>query len=77
MTKLNEYFNQTAYQPTWFIGDRVKGTWNKIPFVGTVANDSCIDATPIVSVFLDLPVVYKSKIYNIISINPNDVKELK
>ena len=59
MGNLADYFDKIAYKPKWFIGDRVYGKWNKIPFVGTVGNDSCPDGvTPRVSVHLDLPIKY-------------------
>ena len=38
MPNYAEYFKSNRSQPTWFIGDRVSGRWNKIPFIGTVGN---------------------------------------
>ena len=75
MGNLADYFDKIAYKPKWFIGDRVYGKWNKIPFVGTVGNDSCPDGvTPRVSVHLDLPVKYKDKVYNILFVEHKDIK---
>ena len=61
MSNLTLYFERRAYQPTWFIGDRVQGKWNRIPFVGTVGNDTVISEIegPRVSVHLDLPIKFK------------------
>jgi hypothetical protein len=36
MGNQSDYFNRIGYQPIWYIGDRVFGYWNKIPFVGTI-----------------------------------------
>ena len=77
MSNLTRYFENKAYQPTWFIGDRVQGKWNRIPFVGTVGNDTVISeiAGPRVSVHLELPIKFKDKIHNVVFVKPNDLKE--
>ena len=77
MSNLTRYFENKAYQPTWFIGDRVQGKWNRIPFVGTVGNDTVISeiAGPRVSVHLELPIKFKHKIHNVVFVKPNDLKE--
>ena len=79
MSNLTLYFERRAYQPTWFIGDRVQGKWNKIPFVGTVGNDTVISEIegPRVSVHLELPIRFKDKIHNIIFVQPKDLKEYR
>ncbi len=75
MGNLSDYFDKIAYKPKWFIGDRIYGKWNKIPFIGTVGNDSCPDGkTPRVSVHLDLPIVFKNKVYNILFVEHKDIK---
>ena len=33
MPSLSDYFNEKGYKPKYWIGDRVFGHWNKIPFV--------------------------------------------
>jgi len=43
MPSLADYFNEKGYKPKYWIGDRVFGHWNKIPFVGTVGNDTEIN----------------------------------
>lgn len=77
--KLAEYFSKNRYQAKWLIGDRVEGKWNKIPFVGTVANDHLVNEEegPKVSVFLDLPILYKNEVYTIITLKPKDLKARK
>lgn len=79
MSNLTQYFEHKAYQPTWSIGDRVAGKWNKIPFVGTVGNDTVINETqgPQVSVHLDLPIKHNKQIHNIIIVKPKDLKEYR
>jgi hypothetical protein len=76
---LAEYFAKNRYQAKWQIGDRVTGKWNKIPFVGTVGNDTLINEIegPRVSVHLDLPIKYQDKIHNFIITSPNNIKEFK
>lgn len=79
MSNLADYFNRITYKPTWFIGDRVTGKWNKIPFVGTVGNDTLINLEegPRVSVHLDLPIKYKDRVYTIIFLKPKELKTFR
>ena len=79
MGNLTDYFAQRAYQPQWFLGDRVQGVWNGIPFRGTVGNDTVINEIqgPRVSVHLDLPIRYKDQVHRIIFVTPKDLKEWK
>ena len=79
MSNLHRYFENRAYKPTWFIGDRVTGKWNKIPFVGTVGNDSLISEAegPRVSVHLDLPIKHKDQVRQIIFVKPKELKPFK
>ena len=79
MASLEEYFKLNRYQAKYDIGDRVIGKWNKIPFVGTVGNDSLVNELegPKVSVHLDLPIKYKDKIHTIIFVKHKDIKPYK
>lgn len=79
MGNQTDYFNRIGYKPTWFIGDRVQGTWNNIPFRGTVGNDTMISERegPRVSVHLDLPVKHQDQVHNIIFLKPTDLKVFK
>ena len=76
MSNLTRYFENKAYKPTWFLGDRVTGKWNKIPFVGSVGNDTVISDVegPRVSVLLDLPIKYQGRVHNIVIVKPSDLK---
>ena len=79
MPSNTEYFEKNRYKPKYLIGDRVFGYYNKIPFVGTVGNDTVINETegPKISVHLDLPIKYNDNIYNIIIVKHKDVKPYK
>jgi hypothetical protein len=74
-----DYFNRIGYKPIWFIGDRVQGTWNRIPFRGTVGNDRQLNLIegPHVSVHLDLPIRLDGQVHNFIFVKPKELKEFK
>lgn len=76
---LAEYFKVNRYDPKYYIGDRLIGKWNKIPFVGTVGNDTLINEEegPRISIHLDLPIKYKEKWHYIIIVKHKDVKVYK
>lgn len=78
MGNLLEYFSKNRYQPSFFIGDRVFGHWNKIPFIGTVGVDSLIseEEGPRVSVLLDLPIQHNGNIRTIVVVKPKSIKPL-
>ena len=73
---LAEYFAKNRYKSHYSIGDRLIGTWNDIPFVGTVGNDTVISEIegPRISVHLDLPIKYGEVIHTIIFVKHKDVK---
>jgi hypothetical protein len=79
MPSLADYFAKNRYKAKWCIGDRVTGKWHKLPFVGTVGNDTLISELegPRVSVHLDLPLKFKDKYYSIIFVKPNEIKQFK
>jgi hypothetical protein len=79
MGNLADYFARNRYQAVYTIGDRVTGKWNKIPFVGTVGNDTLISEIegPRVSIHLDLPIKYNDTIYNVIFVKHKDIKLFK
>ena len=79
MASLAEYFKANRYQGKYNIGDRVIGKWNKIPFVGTVGNDTLISELegPRISVCLDLPIKYKNVVHCVIIVKHKDVKLFK
>ncbi len=79
MGSQTDYFNRVGYQPTYFIGDRVFGRWNRIPFVATVGNDRLINHTdgPEITVHLDLPIKYQDRVYTFLIVKHKDVKAYK
>ena len=79
MASLADYFERNRPRARYDFGDRVFGYWNKIPFIGTVANDNVIDEKvgPVVSIFLDLPLIYKKDIITFIRVKQKDITRLK
>ena len=78
MGNQTDYFERIGYKPVYWIGDRVFGKWNKIPFIGTVGNDTMINETegPRISIHLDLPIKYKDIIHNVIIVKHKDIGKL-
>lgn len=73
-----DYFERIGYKPKYFLGDRVHGKFNNIPFIGTVGNDRVIDFSgPQIVVHLDLPIAFEEHVYNIIIVKHKDVTPLK
>lgn len=79
MGNQTDYFERIGYWPKYHIGDRVSGKWNKIPFIGTVGNDTIINNIegPRISIHLDLPIKFKDKIHNVIFVKHKDINPLK
>jgi hypothetical protein len=78
MGNQTDYFEKIGYYPIWYLGDRVFGYWNEIPFIGTVGNDTVINHIegPRISVHLDLPIKFDKQIYHVIIVKHNDIKAL-
>lgn len=57
MSNLADYFAQHRPRPRYAVGDRVQGTYQGTPFVGTIYTDNMRNTVegPRVSVHLDLP----------------------
>lgn len=74
-----DYFAKTGYKHKYDIGDRVEGTWNGIPFVGSIGNDRLVneDNGPEVTVHLDLPIMYKGELHHILVLKHKQVKRRK
>ena len=79
MGSQTDYFNRIAYKAKYSIGDRVSGKWNKIPFIGSVGNDTVINLEqgPRISVQVDLPIRFEDRCYSIIIVKHKDIKLLK
>jgi hypothetical protein len=78
MASLAAYFAANRYMGKWQLGDRVTGKWNKIPFMGSVGNDSVVNEVegPRISIHLDLPIKFQDVIYNVIIVKHKDVRKL-
>jgi len=78
MGNQTDYFERIGYKPVYWIGDRVFGKWNKIPFIGTVGNDTKINEIegPRISIHLDLPIKYNGTIHNVVIVRHKDIKKL-
>ena len=74
-----DYFNEKGYEPKYHIGQRVFGKWNKIPFIGSVGNDTVINELegPRISIHLDLPIKFEDVVRNVIIVKHKDIKLLK
>lgn len=79
MASLSEYFSDKRYKPKYFIGDKVFGKYNNIPFIGTVGNDTMINEIegPYITIHLYLPIVIDKQIKMNIIVKHKDVKPLK
>lgn len=79
MGNQTEYFERIGYKPEYLIGDRVFGYWNKIPFAGTVGNDTLISLVegPRISVHLDLPIKYEGIVKTMLIVKHKDIKRMK
>ncbi len=76
MGNLADYFERNAYKPKYFLGDRVYGKFNGVPFIGTVGNDRVVSLDgPEITVLLDLPIKYKDEIKNVIIVKHKDIKQ--
>ena len=78
MANQTDYFNRIGYKPKYHLGDRVFGHWNKIPFIGSVGNDTVISELegPRITIHLDLPIKFQDKINNIVVVKHKDIKPL-
>ena len=78
MGSQTDYFERIGYKPTYFLGDRVYGKFNGIPFVGSVGNDRVIGLSgPEITIHLDLPIKLTSGLTSFIIVKHKDIKRLK
>ena len=77
MGNQTDYFERIGYNPKYFIGDRVFGKFNGIPFIGTVGNDRIVSNTgPEITIHLDLPIKHKDSVNCIIIVKHQDIKQI-
>ena len=79
MGRQSDWFIARGYKHTYELGDRIKGKWNGIPFVGSVGNDRIVNENsgPEITVHLDLPIKFEDKVHYIIITKHKDVVRLK
>ena len=79
MGTLTDYFAANRYHGKYQIGDRVFGYYEKMPFVGSVGNDTVIseERGAQISVHLDLPLQTKNGVRSIIIVEHKDIRPLK
>jgi hypothetical protein len=73
-----DYFKENRHVAKYEFGQRIFGYWNKIPFVGTVGNDTVINDTigPQYSIHLDLPICFENVTYNVIVDKQSNFKKI-
>lgn len=78
MGNQTDYFERIGYKPKYWIGDRVFGHYKKIPFVGTVGNDTMINEIegPRISIHLDLPMKVDKEYRSVVIVKHKDIKRL-
>lgn len=78
MGNQTDYFEKIGYRPKFFLGDRVFGYWRKIPFIGTVGNDTVVNLVdgPRITIHLDLPIRINDYNHQIIVVKHRDIKRL-
>jgi hypothetical protein len=79
MGSLSEYFENIRPKPKYSVGDRVEGTYKKIPYVGTVYTDNMRNELegPMVSIHLDLPMKIGKVWHQFIRVTYKDIKGLR
>jgi len=75
----DEYFTANRPKPRYKFGDRVEGTYMKIPYVGTAYGDNMRNETegPMVSIHLDLPMKIGIEWCYYIRVKYKDIKGLR
>jgi len=78
MGNQTDYFERIGYKPKYHIGQRVFGHYNKVPFIGTIGNDTVINEIegPRISVHVDLPMKTENGYRSIIIVKHKDIKQL-
>lgn len=76
---LAEYFEANRPKPKYRFGDRVEGTYKKIPYVGTAYTDNMrnLDEGPRVNIHLDLPMKLEGVYVNYIRVQYKDIKGVR
>ena len=78
MVNLADYFAKNRHVAKYEFGQRIFGYWNKIPFVGTIYNDTVVNEIigPQFSIHLDLPICFENTTYNVIVDKQSNFKKI-
>jgi hypothetical protein len=76
---LAEYFEANRPKPKYQVGDRVEGTYKKIPYVGTVYTDNMRNEQegPMANIHLDLPMKIGKEWHMYIRMTYKDINGLR
>jgi hypothetical protein len=76
---LADYFAANRPKPRYAFGDRVEGTYMKIPYVGTAYGDNMRNESegPMVSIHLDLPMKIGNEWVSYIRVTYKDIRGLR
>lgn len=79
MSNLAEYFEANRPKPKYKFGDRVEGTHQGVPFVGSAYTDNMRNELegPMVSINLDLPMKIGKEWHNHIRVKYKEIKGLR
>lgn len=79
MASLAEYFAANRPAPKYKFGDRIEGTYNGIPYVGTAYTDNMRSETEgsMVSVHLDLPMKLNNEWLYYIRVKYKEIKRVR
>ena len=74
MGNLAEYFSKNRPTAKWQFGDRVRGNYQGVPFIGTCGGEGMVNEEQgsLVTVFLDLPLKAKDGLHmTFVKVKPN------
>jgi len=76
---LAEYFDKVCYHGTYFLGDRIIGRYQGVPFIGTVGNDNQLNPVdgPFLTVHLDLPIKIDGIVKDVIIVKHHEINRLR
>ena len=78
MSNLAEYFSLNRYKPKYFLGDRIRATYKKIPISGTIGNDTLVSDVegPVYLIHLDLPIKIDDTVVYFLRVKHSELKQI-
>lgn len=79
MPTMADEFSKSRYVPKYEFMARVQGTYKKVPFVGSVGNDTVISEAqgPVLHIHLDLPMKIDGKVTDHLFCKHSEITHLK